>query len=46
MLKMQWERLPRYLDEGKIVGYHILAAVLIDGHQEQANWVRDFIAKH
>ena len=46
MLKMQWERLPRYLDEGKIVGYHILAAVLIDGHQEQANWVRDFIAAH
>jgi len=45
-LKYQWERVAAYLDEGRIVGYAILAAVLIDGHQEQARWVRDFIAAH
>ena len=44
LLKHQWERIPRYLDCGLIDGYSILAAVLIDGHQEQATWVRDFIA--
>jgi hypothetical protein len=44
LLKTQWERIPRYLEAGLIDGYSILAAVLIDGHQEQANWVRDFIA--
>jgi len=44
LLKLQWEKVLRYLNEGKIAGYSILAAVLIDGHQEQANWVRDFIA--
>jgi hypothetical protein len=46
MLKLQWGKVLRYLQEGKIVGYSILAAVLIDGHQEQANWVRDFITAH
>jgi hypothetical protein len=44
LLKVQWERIPRYLEAGLIDGYSILAAVLIDGHQEQATWVRDFIA--
>jgi hypothetical protein len=44
LLKHQWERLLHYATEGLIDGYSILAAVLIDGHQEQANWVRDFIA--
>ncbi len=46
LLKLQWERVLRYLQEGKIDGYSILAAVLIDGHQEQANWIRDFIARN
>lgn len=44
LLKCQWERFPRYLDEGLIQGFSILATVLIDGQQEQANWIRDFIA--
>jgi hypothetical protein len=44
LLRFQWERVAKYISEGKIQGYSILAAVLIDGHQEQANWVRDFIA--
>lgn len=44
LLKVQWERIPRYLEQGLIDGYSILGAVLIDTQQEQANWVRDFIA--
>lgn len=44
LLKLQWEKVLRYLNEGKIIGYAILAAVLIDGHRQQADWVRDFIA--
>ncbi|NQT14956.1 MAG: hypothetical protein HQ582_19530 [Planctomycetes bacterium] len=32
------------IDEGKLAGYSILAAVLIDGHRPQADAVRDFIA--
>ncbi|MCC6442201.1 MAG: hypothetical protein IT210_01960 [Armatimonadetes bacterium] len=46
LLKCQWERIPRYLGEGLIQGYSILGTVLIDGQQEQAEWVRDFIAAH
>lgn len=46
LLKRQWECVLRYADDGLIEGYSILAAVLIDGHQEQAEWVRDFIAAH
>ena len=34
----------RHLEAGTVDGYSILAAVLIDGHQEQVNWVRDLIA--
>lgn len=44
LLKLQWHKLLRHLQEGTIQGYSILGAVLIDGHQEQANWVREFIA--
>jgi hypothetical protein len=44
LLRHQWERLPRYLETGRIKGYSILAAYLIDVAQEQAQWVRDFIA--
>ena len=44
LLKLQWECLLRHLEEGTLDGYSIIATVLIDGHQEQANWVRDLIA--
>ena len=44
LLKLQWEKLLRHLQEGTVAGYSILGAVLIDGQQEQAAWVRDFIA--
>lgn len=45
-LQWQWERIPHYLEEGKIAGYCILGAYLIDWHRENAQWVRDFIAAH
>ncbi len=44
LLKGQWAAVLRHIEGGTLDGYSILAAVLIDGHQEQANWVRDFIA--
>jgi len=44
LLRCQWERIPRYLERGWIQGYSILGTVLIDGQQEQAQWVREFIA--
>ncbi len=44
LLKLQWECLLRHLEAGTVDAYSILAAVLIDGHQEQAEWVREFIA--
>ncbi len=44
LLKLQWETLLRHLEAGTVDGYSILAAVLIEGQQEQAEWVRDFIA--
>ncbi|HEY2933676.1 MAG TPA: twin-arginine translocation signal domain-containing protein [Acidobacteriota bacterium] len=43
-LKNQWERIPKWLESGHITGYSILAAFLIDAAQEQARWIRDFIA--
>jgi hypothetical protein len=44
LLKQQWEGVRRNLDIGNIDGFSILGTVLIDGQQEQAEWVRDFIA--
>jgi hypothetical protein len=44
LLKCQWETLLRHLEAGSLQGFSILGAVLIDGQQEQANWVRDLIA--
>ena len=44
LLKLQWERLLWHIREGTVDGYSILGAVLIDGQQQQANWVRDFIS--
>lgn len=46
MVKHQWERVRHHVEQGTVAGYSILATVLIDGHQEQANWIRDFIAAH
>ena len=45
-LRHQWETMARAIEDGRIQGFDILAAVLIDGHQEQANWIRDFIRVH
>jgi hypothetical protein len=36
----------RNLETGLLQGFSILSANLIDGHQEQANWIRDLIAAH
>ena len=44
MVKLQWETLLRHVEAGTLDGYSLLGAVLIDGQQEQANWIRDFIA--
>jgi hypothetical protein len=40
----QMQGIADLIDEGKLAGYSILAAVLIDGHRPQADAVRDFIA--
>jgi len=42
-VQQQWESVARNLDAGALQGYSILSANLIDGHLEQARWVRDFI---
>lgn len=44
LLKFQWERVLHYIEKGLINGYSILATILIEVHEEQAKWVRDFIA--
>ena len=46
LLEDRFERIVRYLEQGKIAGYAILGTVLIDGQLEQAQWIRDFIAAH
>ena len=46
ILQDRFERIVRYLEEGRIAGYAILGTVLIEGHLEQAEWIRDFIARH
>ena len=40
----QMEGIARLVENGKLAGFSILAAVLIDGHRPQADAVRDFIA--
>lgn len=42
-LKRQWTVLEKALHNNLVNGYEILATVLIDGQQQQAEWVRDFI---
>lgn len=46
LLEFQFERIVRYIEEGKIEGYSIIAGCLIDLHPEQGRWVREFIANH
>ncbi len=43
-VKSQMEGIADLVEKGKLSGYSILAAVLIDGHRPQADAVRDFIA--
>jgi hypothetical protein len=43
-VRSQMERIADLFGKGKLAGYSILAAVLIDGHRLQADAVRDFIA--
>jgi hypothetical protein len=43
-VKSQMEGIAELVETGKLSGYSILAAVLIDGHRPQADAVRDFIA--
>jgi hypothetical protein len=43
-VRSQMEGIARLVRSGKLAGYTILAAVLIDGHRPQADAVRDFIA--
>ncbi len=45
-IRHQWGVVRSALEDGRIQGYDILGAVLIDGQLEQANWVRDFIRAH
>jgi hypothetical protein len=45
-LQFQWERILHYVRNGEIAGYSVLGGFLIDIHEEQARWVRDFIAAH
>jgi hypothetical protein len=44
MLKVQWDHVLDLTIKGTIAGYSILGGFLIDMHQEQAKWIRDFIA--
>jgi len=46
LLKIQWELVLEELEKKEIAGYSILGTVLIDGQQEQARWIRDFIARN
>ena len=45
-VRSQMEGIADLIGKGKLAGYSILAAVLIDGHRPQADAVRDFIAAH
>jgi hypothetical protein len=45
LLEFEFERIEAYLGDGRIDGFSILAACLIDQHPEQAAWIRDFLAR-
>ncbi len=44
MVKLQWQTLAKHVAAGTVDGYSILGMTEIQSHQEQANWIRDFIA--
>jgi hypothetical protein len=43
-VRLQWESIARGVAAGTLQGFSILSGNLIDGHLEQATWIRDFIA--
>jgi len=45
-IRHQWTLLAEMLEDGRVAAFDILGAVLIDGHLEQACWVRNFIQDH
>ena len=45
-VQVQWESVLRNIEAGTLDGFNILSGNLIDGHLEQARWIRDFIAAH
>lgn len=45
-VRRQWTVLAKGIEDGRLNGFDILGAVLIDGQLEQARWVRDFIRAH
>jgi len=46
LLQGQYEALLRLWEKGRISGYNILGACLIDMHPPQAELIRSFIDKH
>lgn len=44
LVKAQWDSVLRNLEAGTLDGFSILSANLIDGHLEQAQYIRDVIA--
>jgi hypothetical protein len=44
MLKHQWERVIKYLQDGLITHFEIIEGMLIDWYPEPSRWVKDFIA--
>ena len=45
LMELQFNRIAAYLRDGRIDGFSILAACLIDQHPAQAAWIRDFLAQ-
>jgi len=45
-LRFQWEKVAEALDDGRLAGYSILKGSLIDLHEPEARWVKEFIAAH
>jgi len=42
-VKVQWESIARNMESGMLDGFSILSGNLIDGHLDQARWIRDFL---
>ena len=45
-LEFQWDRVRHHVRAGTVAGFSILGGFLIDLHEPQARWVRDFIAAY